>query len=57
MGKGSVNESLPNFGGCYGGGGSFPEVKEAVETADAVLWLGSYKVSCGTYIADNEFTC
>ena len=44
MGKGGVNEDIHNFGGVYNGAGSHPEIKTAVETADAVLWIGRYAV-------------
>jgi pyruvate decarboxylase len=42
MGKGSVSEHLPTFGGVYGGASSVAEVKAAVETSDLILWLGNY---------------
>ena len=45
MGKGAVDESLPNFGGVYAGDASHPGVKERVESADLVLTIGSFKVS------------
>lgn len=41
MGKGIVDESGPHYVGTYEGLGSHPEVKEIVEGADCVLWLGS----------------
>lgn len=44
MGKGGPNEDLPNFGGVYQGAGSTPAIKKAVERADCVLWLGSFRV-------------
>jgi hypothetical protein len=44
MGKGSVPENLPTFGGIYAGMASFPETKKAVESSDCVLWLGNYPV-------------
>jgi pyruvate decarboxylase len=45
MGKGGPNEDLPNFGGVYGGGGSIPEIRKALEEkTDCVLWLGSFRV-------------
>jgi len=40
MGKGAANETLPSYGGVYGGAGTYPDVKKAVEGADAVFWLG-----------------
>jgi len=45
MAKGSVSEHLPTYGGVYGGAGSFPEIKNIVESSDCVLWLGNYPVS------------
>jgi pyruvate decarboxylase len=44
MGKGSVNEELPTFGGVYQGAGSFEGVRKAVETSDAVFWIGNFPV-------------
>ncbi|KAF2159364.1 hypothetical protein M409DRAFT_71039 [Zasmidium cellare ATCC 36951] len=44
MGKGGPNEDLPNFGGVYQGAGSTPDIKKAVESADCVLWLGSFRL-------------
>jgi pyruvate decarboxylase len=44
MGKGSITEHLPTFGGIYGGASSFPEIKKIVESSDCVLWLGNYPV-------------
>ena len=49
MGKGGPNEDLPNFGGIYGGGGSIPEVRKAVEDdADCVLYIGSFRTDFNT---------
>jgi pyruvate decarboxylase len=45
MGKGSVPEDLPTYGGVYGGLASFEDTKKAVESSDCVLWLGNYPVS------------
>lgn len=44
MGKGSITEHLPTFGGIYGGASSFREIQDIVERADLVLWLGNYPV-------------
>ncbi|KAK4502139.1 hypothetical protein PRZ48_005562 [Zasmidium cellare] len=52
MGKGGPNEDLPNFGGVYQGAGSTPAIKKAVERADFVLWLGSFR----TDFNSGEFT-
>jgi len=45
MGKSGVNEQIPNFGGLYAGAGTHSGVKEAVESSDAVLWVGNFPVS------------
>jgi pyruvate decarboxylase len=45
MGKGAVDESLPTYGGYYGGGGSFDYVREYIDKSDALLFLGRYAVS------------
>ncbi|KAL9050798.1 MAG: hypothetical protein Q9162_006419 [Coniocarpon cinnabarinum] len=37
MGKGAVDETLPNYGGVYAGDGSHPAIREAVESSDLVL--------------------
>ncbi|KAM3070505.1 Pyruvate decarboxylase 1 [Clarireedia jacksonii] len=52
MGKSGVNEELPNFGGVYADAGMYPEVKEAVESSDLVLWIGNYPSDFNT----REFT-
>ncbi|KAF2811336.1 DHS-like NAD/FAD-binding domain-containing protein [Mytilinidion resinicola] len=52
MGKSGVNEELPNFGGVYGGAGTHPGVKEAIESSDAVLWIGNFPSDFNT----GEFT-
>lgn len=41
MGKGSINEQHPRFGGVYVGTLSRPEVKKAVESADLILSIGA----------------
>lgn len=41
MGKGSIDEQNPRFGGVYVGTLSSPSVKEAVESADLVLSIGA----------------
>ena len=45
MGKGALDETQPNFGGVYQGAGSHPGVREAVEAADCVLWIGNVQAS------------
>ncbi|KAE8448985.1 hypothetical protein EG329_008573 [Mollisiaceae sp. DMI_Dod_QoI] len=42
MSKGAVLENLPTFGGVYGGSSSLPDVKEAAEKSDCVLFIGNY---------------
>lgn len=41
MGKGSIDENNPRFGGVYVGTLSNPAVKEAVESADLILSVGA----------------
>lgn len=41
MGKGSIDEQYPRFGGVYVGSMSSPEVKEFVENSDLILAIGS----------------
>ena len=45
MGKGSVDETNPQYGGVYVGSGSHPDVIKMVETSDCILWVGNYPVS------------
>ncbi|KAM0697577.1 hypothetical protein Q7P36_002431 [Cladosporium allicinum] len=52
MGKGALDETQPNFGGVYQGAGSHPGVREAVEAADCVLWIGNVQTDFNT----GEFT-
>lgn len=44
MGKGCIDEMMPNFGGLYTGAGTYEDVKKAVESADAVFWIGNVQV-------------
>ena len=44
MGKSGVNEEFLSYGGVYAGAGTVPQVKEAGEGSDAVLWIGNYPV-------------
>jgi pyruvate decarboxylase len=44
MGKGCIDETMPNFGGLYTGAGTYEGVKKAVESADAVFWIGNVQV-------------
>ncbi|KAI5281230.1 Pyruvate decarboxylase 1, partial [Ascosphaera aggregata] len=48
MGKGAVDETLPNFGGTYAGEGSQEGVREALESSDLVLHVGGIKSDFNT---------
>ena len=48
MGKGAVDETLPNYGGVYAGDGSHADVIERVEAADLVLSIGAIKSDFNT---------
>jgi pyruvate decarboxylase len=48
MGKGAIDEKSGRFAGVYVGLGSAPDVREAVESADLVLWIGSYPADFNT---------
>ena len=48
MGKGAINENLPNYGGVYAGNGSNVGVAERVENADLVLSIGAIKSDFNT---------
>lgn len=48
MGKGAVNETLPNYGGVYAGDGSNDGVRERVESSDLVLSIGAIKSDFNT---------
>ena len=48
MGKGAINETLPNYGGVYAGNGSNAGVAERVEKADLVLSIGAIKSDFNT---------
>jgi pyruvate decarboxylase len=52
MGKGGLDETIPKYGGVHAGAGTHPGVKEALEAADAVLWVGNYPSDFNT----GEFT-
>ncbi len=52
MGKGAINEARASYGGTYSGISSHPDVRKAVETADAVLWIGNYPV--GDLLTDDD---
>lgn len=48
MGKGAVDESLPNYGGVYAGNGSHEDVRNMVESSDLVLSIGTIKSDFNT---------
>jgi len=48
MGKGAIDETLPNFGGVYAGNGSDPAVRERVESSDLILSIGAIKSDFNT---------
>lgn len=48
MGKGAVNETLPNYGGVYAGDGSNEGVRERVESSDLILSIGAVKSDFNT---------
>ncbi|KAL9045493.1 MAG: hypothetical protein Q9214_001467 [Letrouitia sp. 1 TL-2023] len=48
MGKGAVNETLPNYGGVYAGDGSNQGVRECVESSDLILSIGAIKSDFNT---------
>ena len=43
MGKGIIQESLPEFRGVYAGDASHPDVRELVENSDLVISIGTIK--------------
>jgi pyruvate decarboxylase len=57
MGKGGIDEMMPNFGGLYTGAGTYEGVKKAVESADAVFWIGNVQVCITAHTpSDNVLT-
>jgi len=48
MGKGAIDETLPNYGGVYAGDGSNPGVRERVENSDLILTIGGLKSDFNT---------
>ncbi|PVH88557.1 pyruvate decarboxylase [Cadophora sp. DSE1049] len=48
MGKSNVNETLENFSGMYFGAFTDAKTKEAVETADLILYIGPIKSDVNT---------
>jgi TPP-dependent 2-oxoacid decarboxylase len=51
MSKG-FNETLPTYGGVYGGGASNLEIKKYVESSDAIVYVGRFASDFNT----GEFT-
>lgn len=48
MGKGAVDETLPNYGGVYAGDGSNAGVTEHIEASDLILSIGAIKSDFNT---------
>ncbi|KAI4226718.1 MAG: hypothetical protein L6R36_002973 [Xanthoria steineri] len=48
MGKGAVDETLPNYGGVYAGDGSNEGVRDRVESSDLILSIGAIKSDFNT---------
>ncbi|KAF2153854.1 pyruvate decarboxylase [Myriangium duriaei CBS 260.36] len=48
MGKGAIDETLPNYGGVYAGDGSNPGVKDRIENSDLVLSIGALQSDFNT---------
>ncbi|PGH18889.1 pyruvate decarboxylase [Polytolypa hystricis UAMH7299] len=48
MGKGAIDETLPNYGGVYAGDGSNKGVKDRVEKSDLILSIGAIKSDFNT---------
>lgn len=56
LGKGSVDEQNPLYGGFYGGAGSLASVSRAVEDSDCILWLGNLPSDFNTYAPSVHFS-
>ena len=52
MGKGGLDETIPEFAGVHSGAGTLPDVKKALESVDVVIWIGNYPSDFNT----GEFT-
>ena len=48
MSKGALSERHPRFGGFYGGMFSRQDIRETVEHADVVIWIGSFPSDLNT---------
>ncbi|KAM0707368.1 hypothetical protein Q7P35_004013 [Cladosporium inversicolor] len=49
MGKGCIDGTMHNFGGLYTGAGTYEDVKKALESSDAVFWIGNTNVNTGEF--------
>jgi len=56
MGKGGIDETMPNFGGLYTGAGTYDGVRKAVESSDAVFWIGNVQVRVTMHIPGSFLT-
>ncbi|KAF5668392.1 pyruvate decarboxylase [Fusarium heterosporum] len=52
MGKGGLDEAIPQYAGVHSGAGTLTGVKNALEGVDAVIWIGNYPSDFNT----GEFT-
>ncbi|KAF5592828.1 pyruvate decarboxylase [Fusarium pseudocircinatum] len=52
MGRGGLDEAIPQFAGVHSGAGTLSAVKEALESVDTVIWIGNYPSDFNT----GEFT-
>lgn len=48
MGKSAIDEDIPNFGGVYVGDASRPEVKEQIDKASLILYVGGMQSDFNT---------
>lgn len=55
MGKGSIDETLPNYGGTYDSRGSKTTVRSQVESSDLVLSIGSLKADFNANITGYNY--
>ncbi|KAI1022369.1 hypothetical protein LB505_007299 [Fusarium chuoi] len=52
MGKGGLDEAIPQFEGVHSGAGTLPAVREVLESVDMIIWAGNYPSDFNT----GEFT-
>ncbi|KAG5775510.1 hypothetical protein H9Q73_010827 [Fusarium xylarioides] len=52
MGKGGLDEAIPQFAGVHSGAGTLLSVKVALRSVDTVIWIGNYPSDFNT----GEFT-